>query len=165
MSTNSYTNVNDLHKSYRRFIETSGLTPDELEFFVENSEIEINGLLSGRYQVPFTGGNVPPMVRNLTLRLAGYNFLRAQIIQEDSSRSDWVEGIRASVMESVQGLLDNKLNLLTGSGTITDGLPMPGSTIWSNTMDFVPTMGLLPVEDQLIDSGRIALEEDRREDL
>jgi len=165
MSTNSYTNTDVLMRSLSRFVQTAGATPSDLEFYVEDAEHEIDGLLGGTYPMPFMGGSVPPLIRHMTRRLAEYGWLRSQIIQEDPSRSDWVEGFRTQVMEKIVGLQDGKMTLLSGSGTIIETMDTPVSTIWSNTMDFVPTMGLVSNPTVMrVDPGRVANEDEIRGD-
>jgi hypothetical protein len=165
MSTYSYTTGSDVMKTYSRVFQTTGLTPDDLESFVEDAEVEINGLLGGKYPVPFTKCSYPPLVGNLAKRLAAYKALRSQIIMDGQSRSDWVEIIRAELMEVVTGLNNGSLKLVSGSGTLIEPAADPSGTVWSSTMDYVPTYGMGSTILQEIDPSRVDTEDARREDF
>lgn len=162
MSTSSYWTTDEMAIAWKRFVQTGGFAPAELDQHISDAEDEVNGAIGGRYTVPFSGG-APPLIRTCTRLLAGFNFLRGQIINEQPSRSDWVDRLREQAKEYLDKVAEGKLTLMSGSGTVIDPVAQPGLRIWSSTKDYVPTFGVIPQTRQEIDQDRIDDEDDARD--
>ena len=94
MSVNSYATVDEIRRRIPPIIETARLQELEIEPFINDAEDEVNGWIAERYTVPFSVTMIPAGIRFATRNLATYNLLRPLIIQEDPSRSDWVDSYR-----------------------------------------------------------------------
>lgn len=159
MSVNSYATVDEIRRRYPGIIETSNLTPLEIDAHISDAEGEVNGRLARRYTIPFAPGMEP--IRTLTRDLASYSLLRSLIIQEDPSRSDWVESIRDRADKLLDALVEGKAAVVTTSGAVVGQLSTVPGGVWSSTMGYAPTMSILDSIQQEVDPDRVQDEEDK----
>ena len=167
MSTFSYTTADELRRRWRKWIETSNIAIGDLDWHINDAEAEVNGVLAKRYTVPFSFSLFPvEPVRTVVRLFAGHSMLRAMIIQEDPSRSDWVEGIRAQGQAILDKLLDGSMDIIAcadsvASAKVISRLKPGAEKIWSSTSTYVPVMDHRNVIEQQIDPDRLDDEDDR----
>jgi len=167
MSTFSYTTADELKRRWRKWIETSEKTAGDLEWHINDAEAEINGILAKRYTVPFSYSLFPvEPVRTVTRLFAGHSMLRSMIIQEDPSKSDWVESIRAQGQTILDKIEEGKLDLIACADNVVSAVVIPRrkpatEKIWSSTMTYVPSLDHRDATVQQVDPDRLDDEDDR----
>jgi len=162
VSVNSYATVDEIRRRIPPIIETARLQELEIEPFINDAEDEVNGWIAERYTVPFSVTMIPAGIRFATRNLATYNLLRPLIIQEDPSRSDWVDSYRERAEAFLDKVAEGKISLTVSGAALAVVDPGHGG-VWSSTMQYIPTASVAvdPIKQE-IDPDRVEDEEDLR---
>lgn len=103
------------------------------------AEAEINALLSPYFSVPFSAGNVPVVVQDLTMELC-----KVRIIADQDAEA--AEKIRQSVIDRITQMGQGGSLIGIDGSTIVPSAP--GAEIWSNTMQYHPVHSMLDAESE-----------------
>jgi hypothetical protein len=107
-------------------------------YLIYYAEAEIDGLLSPEFTTPYSSGNVPPIVKDLTLELCKVRIVADQDV-------DLSIKLRNAVVDRVKELKDNGILGANGEITMPGG---PGAEIWSSTMNYHSTHSMLDAESE-----------------
>lgn len=107
-------------------------------FCIHFAQAEMDALLAPHYAVPFSAGNLPAVVVDMTMELCKVRVLQDQ----DQERA---EKIRQSVIDRIKTISNGSLVGADGT-TITPNAP--GAEIWSNTMEYDSTHSMLDPEGE-----------------
>lgn len=143
---------------YPRVVETAGFDPNEMDFYIQMAEDEINGTLAKFYSIPFSSNMHP--IRTITELLAAHAMLRTLITQEDPSRSDWVQQLRERGEALLTAIADGKMDIVAatsggGAATLLSRVSGVGDQVWSDTSGYKPTMDLRDPIEQRVSPTRL----------
>jgi hypothetical protein len=144
------------------FISTAGMTPGQVEFFIEGREDEIDARLGRFWNTTVFSGNAPPMVKTLAKLGATVDIRKSKISMEDPSISQWIVEDEKKFEALITSLVSGTADLVTGSGTVLARTGRMQDQIWSSTKDYAPTMTILDATDQNMSRQRELDEADRQ---
>lgn len=154
-----YTTAIDIRKLYKK-LDTSGLVDNDLDFYVNLAEAEINGIIATKYSVPVSPA--PELLRNVSAELSLTKILDRFFTAETHSRNDWRDTRKKEVMDLLNKIAKGDVLLITSSGDIIsqrDDI----TEIYSDTEDYTPIFGHGHYADEEIDEDRVEDEGDARE--
>ena len=132
------------------FISTAGLTPGQLEFFIETREDEIDARLGRNWDMSvFSGsGNAPPMIRTLAKLGASIDVRKSKISMEDPSVSQWIVEDEKKFENLITSLGSGTADLVNNAGAIIGRRTQTRDMVWSSTKAYQPTMNILDPTEQ-----------------
>lgn len=166
MSTNSYATGSGVMALYSRVLQTAGVTPEGIEIYGDIADGWANGILAGRYTVPFSCGWSPiEPLRSAVLLKWSVNALRGFVTLEDPNWYDRLDRMDQQAEGILKDVVEGRKELVAYANNVSSAFRISPTEdyrtqITSNTKGYVPTMGLVPAEEQHIDSNR--LEEERQ---
>lgn len=142
---------------------STNATSAQLCLFAQDAEGIMNAKLSKLYALPFTFVvPVGHILHSIATDLACYRFLTRRVFtSERANKSDWPDKFREA-MDLLDEIVAGEIPLLDSSASL-----IPASTaqihVWSNTMDYHPTMTEDDVGSQFVDEDKIwDIRDDRR---
>lgn len=146
----AYSNGDLLKKAYRR-LDTAGLTPDELEYLVEEADSLIDAKISRRYQVPVSP--TPPLLRNISTRLAIYYFTFRQDQGGSEEVQRWIQTTYEQQLALLDQIADGTMSLVDSAGAAIgiQAAMLPHS----DTKDATATFGIEDETLQVVDPDRL----------
>ena len=154
-----YTNAVDVRKLYKK-IDTSGITDNDIDFYIMTAESEINGIIATKYTIPVSP--TPDLLKNLSAELTITKILDRYFTAETHSRNDWRDVRKKEVVDILNKIADGKILMVNSAGTVVtqrDDL----TELYSSTEDYTPTFGHGHYADEEIDEDGIDDEEDERD--
>lgn len=153
-----YTSVEQVQNTLPKAVQSSTqVDSSAISHFIDQAESIVNGTIGGVYSVPVSGS--PPMLQTISTDLAIYRLLRRQFTQDQRNTSDWVEQFKAA-KEDLKDIAEGKLTLVDSAGDI---ITVGGAGVWSNTMDYTPTMDEDSFTRHHIDPDKLDDIEDKRD--
>ena len=145
------------------FISTAGMTPGQIEFFIETREDEIDARI-GRFwnTLPFSG-NPPNMLKTLAKLGATIDIRKSKISMEDPSVSAWIVEDEKKFENLITSLVSGTAELISTMGAVIPRTPQIQGQVWSSTAGYKPTMDLRDQSDQHVSRTRRI--DEREEDL
>jgi hypothetical protein len=119
--------------------------------YLDYAETELEGRLAGAYTIPFSSNN-------LTIKDLSIDMVYAKSIMYTDTKKAKV--ILDYLDKRIGELIDGTATMITTSG---DAMFTAGDAPWSTTKDYHNTFGVIPIEDQNIDTDRIEDEYDERD--
>lgn len=144
------------------FISTAGMTPGEIEFFIETREDEIDARLGRYYNIAVWSGSAPPMIKTLGKNGTVADIIQSKVSMEDPSVSQWASAYGNKFESLITSLVSGTADLVTNSGTIIARSTPKSATFWSSTKGYMPTRNILDPTEQRVSPTRI---QDTRDDL
>jgi hypothetical protein len=119
------------------------------------SERRLDSMLAVAFSVPFTVTH--PTITDITLDLC---YFRA-MLTKDPEKAD---PIGKDLFARIKSLIEGKEGIYTSSGTTLMASGAAGAVIWSSTMDYHNTFGMLDAEDPftMVSSEKLYAEESER---
>lgn len=153
----AYTSWDEIKALFPR-VEVSSLTESSVgSYFIPNAEAFVNQQLGRFYSLPFSA--TPPIVKAIAQNYCMYLIGRRFFSQGTKDSNKWVDEFKkdaydliASIVYSGSPLLDNSLQVIS--------MATDREQIWSNTMDYTPTMDSRNPVDQHVDPDRLDDEDD-----
>ena len=131
-----YTTVNKLLTTLPMVGSVTSISSADLAAFIDDADATINAKLAKQYTVPVSGA---PLLDSLAADIALARLLTRRVFtQEQANKSTWPDEYKKA-LDTLDDIASGKLALVTGSGTIIAATSNEGE-VWSNTMDYVPTM-------------------------
>lgn len=137
------------------FISTAGMTPGQVEFFIETREDEIDARLGKYWNTAVWSGNTPPMIRTLAKLGATVDIRKSKISMEDPSISGWIVEDEKKFEGLIESLVKGTSDIVTSSGTLLQRLAPKSAGFWSSTKDYHPTFTILDSTEQRVSPNRI----------
>ena len=151
-----YSDNGKVRDLFPKLDEIKSLSVKQVDFFIDQAEPIINGKLAVRYTVPFSP--VPPLIESLTTEYALLKLLDRFFTQEKPSKSEWREIRKEDLDETLNGLADGSISLVSSAGEIIAQRTDIGG-IASDTKDYTPTFSHRTEEGQEVDPDRLDDEE------
>jgi len=149
-----YVNTGQIMEILPVFISTAGMTPGQVEFFIETREDEIDARLGRDWNTAVWSGNAPPMVKTLAKIGATVDIRKSKISMEDPSMSAWIVEDEKKFNELINSLLTGKADIITGSGTVLQRTVSKSAGFWSSTSQYKPTRDVRDVTEQQVSQTR-----------
>lgn len=158
----SYTTVSAMLVLLPNVSSSTNASSAHLSLFAQDAEGLMNAKLSKTYALPFTfvvpAGHV---LRSIATDLACYRFLTRRVFtSERANKSEWPDRFREA-MDLLDEIVSGGIPLLDSSGGVIPA-SISQSQIWSNTMNFQPTMTEDSEEVQFVDEDKIRTIRDDR---
>jgi hypothetical protein len=150
-----YVNTGQIMEILPVFISTAGMTPGQVEFFIEIREDEIDARLGKYWNTAVWSGNAPPMIRTLAKLGATVDIRKSKISMEDPSISGWIVEDEKKFEGLIESLIKGTADIVTSSGTILSRLTPKSAAFWSNTKNYHPTFTILDSSEQQVSPNRI----------
>lgn len=148
----SYTSVNDVY-SVLPINSLSNLTFSDVAYYVGRVENMMNSKLSRSYELPIT--QEIKLLSTIAADLSIYELLSKRMYaQYPLEDSEWASRYKDS-MSLLEDIADGKENLLTNSFTVLDKKTQNAMYVWSNTMNYTPTMNEDSMDNHVIDSDKL----------
>jgi len=155
----SYSTVSEVLTTLPMIGSVSNITSAHLATYLGKAQAEINTKLSRLYSIPFTVE--VPILQTLATDMAVYFVLAQRIFtQEKQNKSEWPEKYKRAI-EILDDIADGKIMLIDSTGAVIEGRG-DIAEVFSNTMDYVPTMAEIDITDESVDKDKIDDEIDRR---
>jgi hypothetical protein len=149
-----YATYNEVITRYP-IIKSWGKTEQEItSHLIYYAEVELNGLLSSHFTVPFSDGY--PTVKDITIDLAYYKAL----VTRDPEKAGKIQD---AIMGRIENIQKGEEYIWTGSDTIQ---PLSAEQeVWSTTEDYHPVFGMHDAESvySIVSSARLEAEEAERD--
>jgi hypothetical protein len=136
------------------FISTAGMTPGQVEFFIETREDEIDARLGRDWNTAVWSGNAPPMVKTLAKLGATVDIRKSKISMEDPSMSAWIVEDEKKFNDLIDSLITSKADIITSSGTVLQRTAPKSAGFWSSTSQYKPTRDIRDVTEQHVSRTR-----------
>lgn len=167
MSISSYTTAPRVRSLYRKIIETAGITLDEMEFFGDEADGYINGLLARRYAVPFRTSSLSPIepIRSLATKLWAANILISRVALDNVEWMDIALRYKEEVKNELTDIVSGNVDIVGLADNVSSAFVIgpksdPRNEVWSSTSTYKPTFDVRPMEEQRVDLDRIDAEAD-----
>lgn len=164
MSLLSYTTVSAMLVTLPNVTSATNATSAHLCIFAQRAESVINAKLSRTYALPFTFV-IPTtsILHDIATDLACYKFLTRRVFtSERANKSEWPDRFREA-MELLDEIVSGQIPLLDSSGGVIPA-SISQTQIWSNTMNYSPTMTEDDEDIQFVDEDKIrAIRDDRQQ--
>ena len=146
-----YTTVPNVFSLYPRVGSLSSVNSAAVSFYIDQAEAEVNGYCINNYTMPFS--SAPPLLTTLSTEYAMIKILERFFTQEVGSENKWVTERKDYVFEHLNKINSGDIGLYTSSLELL--VYNSGDTIYSNTMNYIPTFTMLDETLQQIDSDRL----------
>jgi hypothetical protein len=150
-----YVDAGQVQSILPALISTAGMTPGEVEFFIETREDEIDSRIGRYWNTAQFSGSAPPMLKTLTKLGTAADIIASKISMEDPSVSQWCKQYNDRYDALLKALLDGEADIVTSSGTILSKTTPKSLQFWSSTKQYAPTMNILDAIDQRVSPNRI----------
>lgn len=150
-----YTTAAKVFALYPKLKDMS-LSDQQVGFYIDLAEAEINGRIATRYTLPFSTS--PAMLESVATEYTLIKLMDRFFTAEAPTKGDWKEVRRRELKELLGGISDGTISLVNSSyGVITQDTAL---TISSDTETYTPTFNHLDPSMQKIDEDRLDSEED-----
>jgi len=151
MST--YTTVSIVLDQATKVASASNISSAEVSRQIERVESIVNAKLGNLYTVPFTSGNVPPIIETITADLAMHRILRTTAFKTSGSKKDWMDLFKES--DEMLGMIaSGEMALPNSAGAIIQQVTNV-LKIGSNTKNYKPTFDMRDPVKWHVDPDRI----------
>lgn len=157
-----YTSIEEVYSFEPRIGSASNITSAHVLQHIEMTEAMIDSHIVKMYDLDaLTAANSVPALAAVSVNMSTYSILAKRVFtQQRLKDSSWPDRFKESE-KFLEKIAEGELTLVAADGSIiaarTDIAEM-----WSNTMDYVPTMSELPPELNRLDPDkRDDLEDDR----
>jgi phage gp36-like protein len=146
-----YTTVNKLLLTLPMVGSVTSITSADLASFIDDADAIINSKLSKQYTVPVSGA---PLLDSLAADIALARLLTRRIFtQEQANNSTWPDEYKKA-LDTLDAIANGEMTLVTSAGTIIAAASTEGG-VWSNNMNYVPTMNEDDPGTNYIDSDKL----------
>ena len=122
---------------------------------IDRAEAVVNSYCSGRYDVPFVAGSVPPTIKTLSEDITCYYVMRS-LYSGSRDMVDYMNSYRSAI-DQLKLIQKGEINLVAiGGGLVTETTIESNDGLISNTKSFRPIFNLDDDTSWQVDSDRIA---------
>lgn len=126
---------------------------------IEKAQAVIDSKIGNKYTVPFTTGNVPPVIEVFAGDIAAYYIMRTMYTQDSQNKTAWVEDFKIAI-SALNAIRDGKQVVLDSSG---NELARAEEEVTSNNMNFHSTFDVDDPLNQSQDDDKLTEIDDERQ--
>lgn len=111
----------------------------------------VNGKCARRYSVPFTAGQIPPMIMEIEEDICAYRVMRSLFSRDGQNKNDWTKEHYDEAIKLLDQIQKSEMDLVNTAGSIL-GEVSESDKLGSTMQDYAPIFNVDSELDWGVDS-------------